>query len=209
MNRKKIIALVMSCMMLVPTAVYAKGNKNSSLNNGKNIAVEKVKKNEEKREDKKAQVEAFKAQVKAKHETMKELRQQIKEERQEIEKKTAQLSQIIGDIKSGNKTLPQDVLNTLLSKSEELNSDSNQVKSTAEVNNDVNDAQSKVNKKDFNNALNSMDKVIAKMQARLDALKKLNADLDEVLKTASATTAPSQAQTTSNVTNSDSTSNQQ
>lgn len=209
MNRKKIIALVMSCLMLVPTSVYAKGNKNSSLHNGNNIKVEKVKKNEEKKEDKKAQIETFKAQMKIKHETMKELRQQIKEVRQEIEKKTAQLAQISEDIKSGNKTFPQDALSTMLSKSEDLNADSSKLKSTAEASSDVNDAQSKVNKKDFNNALASMDKVIAKMQARLDALKKLNSDLDAVLKTANSVDVPSQDQTTSNVTNPDSTSNQQ
>lgn len=209
MNKKKIIALILTCSMLVPTAAYAKGNQNSSLHNGKNIVSEKVQKNEEKKEDKKAQVDAFKAQMKIKHEAMKEIRQQLKEVRQEIEEKTVQLTKTISDIKSGDKTLPQDTLNNLLSKSEDLDLHSKEVKSTAEANSDVNDTQSKVNKKDFNNALNSMDKVIAKMQARLDALKKLNADLDGILKVVNSATVPSQDQATSNVANPDSTSNQQ
>jgi ABC-type transporter Mla subunit MlaD len=52
-----------------------------------------------------------------------------------------------------------------------------------------------VNKRDFNNALASLDKVIAKFQARLDALKKLNTDLDEMLATAELAAAPASPST--------------
>ena len=128
--------------------------------------------------------------MRAKHETMKQIRQQTIAVRQQVESKTAQLNSIIKDIGAGKKTLPTDMLNALISKSQNLNLDSIAVKATAEIKSEVSDAQDKTNKKDFNNALSSLDKVIAKLQDRLNALQQLNSDLDEVLAIANLATAP-------------------
>lgn len=219
MNKKKLIAMVMTSVMLLPTVVQAKGNSHNEGNNEQSMVSQqkahnngqensnvgsKNDSNEDNKEEsqqnkdaKKQQIETFKTQIRAKHETMKQIKQQTKAVRQEIESKTSQLNSIIKDIEAGKKTLSADMLNALLSKSQNLNIDSSAVKATSEIKSEVSDAQDKINKKDFNNALSSLDKVIAKLQARLDALQQLNSDLNEVLAIANLATAP--APTTSSV----------
>lgn len=248
MNKKKLIAMVMTSVMLLPTVALAKGNSHNEGNNGQavvsqqkahnngqenssegskkdsdeanehdkdktkneniNKGEDKKEENQQNKDDKKQQIEAFKTQMRAKHETMKQIRQQTIAVRQQVESKTSQLNSIIKEIEAGKKTLSADMLNALLSKSQNLNIDSSSVKATAEVKSEVSDTQDKTNKKDFNNALSSLDKVIAKLQARLNALQQLNSDLDEVLAIANLATAPAPAassvptenQTTTNTT---------
>lgn len=223
MNNKKLIAVVMSALILMPTAAFAKGNPNSNAAKGQQQIVNKDKgqvqstsadkeaskagnenkgavqkqANEDKKDAKKQEIEAFKAQIKAKHDTMSQIRKQTIALRQQIEVKTESLTAIINDIEAGKKTLPQDMLDELLLKSQNLKSDTDAVKATSEISKEVSDTQDKVNKQDFNNALASLDKVISKLQARLDALKKLNADLDEVLAIANMAVAPAPVDSTS------------
>jgi chromosome segregation ATPase len=209
MNNKKLIALVISGLMLMPTIAYAKGNSHDSSNKGgqivnsetknssdnKNIGSpenKKVeeKKNEAKRLEKKSQIEAFKTQMRAKHEIMKQIRQDTKTVKKQVETKTSQLKAIISDIQAGKRTLTEDMLTALLAKSENLKIDINELKATSNINKHLSEAQEKVNKRDFNNALSALDNVIAKLQSRLDALKKLNIDLDAALAIANGATVP-------------------
>lgn len=227
MNKKKILALTLSVLLLLPSTAFAKG-KDSAEGKG-NPAKQEVqnkkseeKKNEtrtittnqdkdsehkkdadqdekdnehkkeaqEKKDAKKEQIAQFKTDMKAKHEQMKQLRTQTIALRKQVEQKKEQLSSIIADLESGKKTLSEDLLNSLLALSQNLLTDTEKVKETAEINTEVSTTEQNVKGADFNNALASMDKVIAKMQARLDALNKLNADLDAALKTANMAVAP-------------------
>lgn len=150
---------------------------------------------EQNREGKKQQKEEFKTQMKAKRDQLASLRKETEGLRSEIGQKKDQLSVILKDIQAGNKTLSQDMLNSLMEIAKTLKVDGEQVRATAKINHEVSDVQGKVKGEDFNNALASMDKVIAKMQARLDALKKLNSDLDEALKIANLAVAPTTDET--------------
>jgi chromosome segregation ATPase len=227
---KKILALSLSIVMLLPAGVFAKGNGNSSshgngkekaiihqkqsqsedkklnndsdtVSNEKNTSAQKnddKKKNGEEhkqeakqnKDDKKQQIDSFKTQMKDKHQQMKQIDQQAKSIRLQIEQKKDNLSAILADLQSGRKTLPEDMLNSLLSLSQSLKDDGTKLKETSEINNEVSDTQKKVDSEDFNNAICSMDKVISKMHARLDALNKLNTDLDAALKIANLATTP-------------------
>ncbi|MDP4089611.1 MAG: hypothetical protein Q8930_10135 [Bacillota bacterium] len=152
---------------------------------------------EQNKAEKKQQIEAFKTAMKAKHATMAQLRQQIAAVRTEVEQKKAQLAGIVAELQAGTKTLPQDMLTQLLAASQNIQLDVTEVQLTSEVQTEAADTQDKVKKSDFNNALASMDKVIAKFQARLDALKKLNSDLDTALSVANLAAAPTTTPTDS------------
>lgn len=238
MNKKRILSLVLSVLIVFPVTAYAKGNnddkgksndltqiiqnvinkdKHSSDNEGKdneqeneqgdkavaNTSTDAKSKDEEHKQEamqnkdaKKQQIAQFKTQMKAKHDQMAAIRVQSKAVRQQIEEKREQLVAIIEDLQSGKKTLPADMLNQLLAAAQNLKVDARQVKAAAEINNEVSDAQAKVKGRDFNNALASMDKVIARLQQRLDALKQLNSDLDSALAIANKAVAPAPSTTT-------------
>jgi chromosome segregation ATPase len=219
MNNKKIISLVLSVLMVLPATVYAKGNKeNDKKENGNGIVqfVDKMQKDlnsyiqhkdgnnsdsenknqevkqvdQQSKDAKKQEIEQFKAQMQAKHEQMSTIRQQTIEQKNQIEQKKAQLKSIVSDLLAGKKTLSDDMVQSLITASEDLKKDAELINATAEIKNEINDTQDKINKKDFNNALTSMDKVIARLQQRLDALKKLNADLDAALAIANNAVVP-------------------
>jgi chromosome segregation ATPase len=233
MNKKKILALTLSMMLVLPTTAFAKGNDKANENgkpaqqevqnkkteekaktpttkaavaaeenknkgeDKKQEAQENKSKGEEKKQEaqqnkdaKKEQIAQFKTAMKAKHDQMKQLREQTVALKKQVEQKKEQLSSIIADLESGKKTLSDDMLNSLLALSQNLLTDTEKVKETAEIKTDVENTEAKVKGADFNNALASMDKVIAKMQARLDALTKLNADLDAALKIANLAVVP-------------------
>lgn len=206
MNKRRLLALILSAVLLVPTVAYAKGNSNNGENaKGKVVSEEKkennkdnkkevdkeVKKenngtekkqaNEIKKEEKKEQIASFKEAMRAKHETMKAIKQETIEVKKEIQDKKVKLEGILNDIKEGNKEISEETLKSLLEKVESFKTHTKEVKATEDINKNIDETQDKVNKKDFNNALASLDKVIGKLQARLDALKKLNADIDEAL----------------------------
>ncbi|MBC8061144.1 MAG: hypothetical protein H7Y18_10805 [Clostridiaceae bacterium] len=210
MKKTKIMAIALTALLVIPSGVYAKENSNNKSANKPSIVSEQKKenikkldnnskqdtsnsqnlKNEAKRDEKKQQIETFKTNMKAKHETMKQIRGETITLKKQIEKKTVQLKTIINDINAGNKTLSEDMLTSLLSKADTLKIDSDGLKSTSSIGKDVTNVQDKVNKKDFTNALSSLDTVIAKLQARLDALKKLNSDLDDALVITNQATTP-------------------
>lgn len=206
MKKQKLVALVLSGLLLIPTIGYAKGNpQNAEVKSLQTVSQEKTnnkqvdkenngkvqkQKNEAKRDEKKLQIDAFKADMKIKHEAMKQVREDTKDIKKQIKTKIDQLQSIINDIKSGNKTLSEDMLNALMVKVDNLKTYSNEVKTTSGISEDVAKTQEKLNNKDFNNALSSMDKVIAKLQVRLDTLKKLSSALDDTLAIANLATTP-------------------
>jgi Skp family chaperone for outer membrane proteins len=133
---------------------------------------------------------------------MKQIRQQTISLKQQIASNTSQLTAIINDIETGKKTLPSDLLNTLLSDSQKLKSDINNVETTTGINQEVSNTQDEIDNKDFNNALSSLDKVISRLQSRLNTLSQLNTDLDAVLEIANQATTPAPASSTPTPTNS-------
>lgn len=150
---------------------------------------------EQQTEAKKKQKEEFKTQMKAKRDQLASLRKETEGLKGEISQKKNQLSAILGEVQAGKKTLSQDMLNSLMEIAKTLKADGEQVRATAKINHEVSDVQGKVKGEDFNNALAAMDKVIAKMQGRLEALKKLNSDLDAALKIANLAVAPTTNET--------------
>lgn len=238
MKNQKLLAIVLTGLLLLPTTAFAKGNphssnsgttqtvneqkaqpsqaqnkagsnssnssksQNSSKASGSTKGSEQKQENQANREAKKQEIENFKTQMKAKHETMKQIREQVIQLKQQAETKSEQLKSIMTEIDAGTKTLSDDMVTALLSKTDTIKSDSDALKNTAGINKNVSDTQDKVNKKDFNNALSSMDNVIARLQARLDALKKLNADLDDALSIANLAAEPAPSTTTTNDTQS-------
>ena len=217
MINKKLIALTISGLMLMPTIAYAKGNSAaSSTKGGQIVSEEKVqpkkvdseiktstdtknidkKDNQAKMAEKKTQIAAFKAEMKIKHETMKQIKEETITVKKEVQTKSKELKTILKDIQDGKKTLSEEMLTALLAQSEALKLDNKNLKATEDINKDLSETQDKVNKSDFNNALASMDKVIAKFQSRLDALKKLSTDLDAALVIANLATVPAPVDTT-------------
>lgn len=191
MNKKALISLVLSIVLLTPTVGFAKGNaQNATTKTKQTISEVKKQINQTKKAEKKQQIADFKTEIKAKHATIQQIQQQTIEIKKQIQTKKAQLSSIISDIKTGKKTISADMLAELLSKADDIKNNIAKVKATSEMNKEVTDAQEKINKKDFNNALSSLDKVIAKFQSRLDALKKLNSAMDDALAIANNATVP-------------------
>lgn len=146
----------------------------------------------QKQEEKKQQIEAFKNQMRERHENMNTLRQQTNALKQEVQRKRQQLSLIVSQIISGEKTLTQDMLDQLLVIVQNLGKDTQEVAATAQVSGDVSSTQTEVNNGNFNNALTSMDRVMLKLQTRLQALTQLSADLDKALAIANLAAPPAQ-----------------
>ena len=227
MNKKRILSLVLTVLVLMPGAVFAKGNPQGKPATEKKVVEQKVTTEEskkvektsttleaakpssektkgqekkaeamQKKDEKKAQIETFKTTMRAKHEQMKALRDETKALRKQVEQKTEELSAIISDLQAGKKTLPADQLTALLAAAQNLKLDGVEVKETAEIVTEAKETETKVKGADFNNALVSMDKVIAKYQKRLDALKQLNTDLDAALAIARLAIVPTPVDTT-------------
>jgi chromosome segregation ATPase len=228
MNNKRLLSLVLSALLMVPTAVYAKENKNVQAKPDDKKVVEQKKevdpkaakpeasKNgqeqkqeaQEKKDERKDQIDAFKTSMKAKHDQMKTLREQTIALRKDVAKNTEQLSAILADLQSGKKTISEEMLASLLASAQNLKADTEEVKETAEIGTEAKETQEKVKGADFSNALATMDKVIAKYQKRLDALKTLSADLDKALQIANLAAAPAPAAEASNTTSSSETTKQ-
>lgn len=221
MKTKKILSLILSISIMMPGVVYAKENKNVQAKpENQKVVEQKATKTEkapekpdaakagqdqkqeaqQKKDEKKEQIETFKTDMKAKHEQMKSLREETIALRKQVEKKTTELSSILNDLQSGKKTLSEEMLNSLIAAAQNIKADGEEVKETAEISTEAKNTEAKVKGADFNNALASMDKVIAKYQKRLDSLTKLNADLDKALAVAKLSVAPAPADTSATTT---------
>lgn len=190
---KKIIALVLTGIMLVPTAVFAEGNKGT--NKGKAEIETKIqnststaetneqedKAKENKSQENKAASQEFKAQIRAKHEIMKANTKKINELKKQVNTKREELSSILEAIKAGTKTLSADQLNILTTKAAALKQVVQEVKSLPALKADVENTQEDIKVSKFEAALASLDKVIAKQEARYAKLQELSSKLDELL----------------------------
>jgi hypothetical protein len=161
------------------------------------VSTEKEKANEKKaqaeaqREEKALEKETFKSAIRAKHTEMKAIKTETIAIKKEIEAKREQLAEIMNQLISGEKTLSEEMLDSLLDVAQNLQLDVEEVQETAEVTDEASEVEESVVKSDFNSAIASLDKVIIKLQQRLDALKLLNEDLDKALEISNMSETPS------------------
>ena len=190
--KSKIIAVVLTGMMLMPTVAYAKGQKEVPKGNHEvQTQVESKTVNTEdnakeldgkgKGQENKAAIETFKSEIKAKHEIMKANTQKSIELKKQISTKKQELASILSDIKAGTKTLSADQLALLTSKATAVKETVENIKALPTTNADAKDTQEDYKGKKFENALASLDKVIAKQEARYAKLVELNTNLDALL----------------------------
>ncbi len=203
MKSKKIIALLVTGVMLFPTVAFAQNATHQSAN-VKNHIIEQVNENldnaSEKaskvltaaapiekgegklnNQEKKDQIATFKTAIKDKHSNMKDIFAEIKTAREDIKVQKEQLRNLLKDIKSGKSKLADSDLKEISALAEDLKADSSKVKATAGLQKDTENLQEEVNKNDFNNAIASLDKVIAKLNARLAALEELKTHLNSLI----------------------------
>lgn len=187
MKKNKIIAVVLSALLLIPSVAYAKGPKDKGNGGGTTVETGANKgngKGEDKKaenEKKKADQEAFKKQMREKHEIMKANTKKSVELRKEIGAMNEELSPILLDIVAGKKTLTEEQLAALTAQAEIVKADAAVVNEFKFISNDVKDTQEKVKGQKFDTALAAMDRVIAKQEARIKGLEKLKEDLKVLL----------------------------
>jgi len=208
--KSKIIAILLTGMMLMPTVAYAKDKNETSKEKPQvhtriqekvaNVegkykktkdTIEKIetkinrttKKLETKDKVKEinAATEALKTELKAKHEIMKTNTLKINELKKQIKAKKQELTSILSDIKAGKKTLSADQLELLTSKIKILKETAKALKTLPRIDSDVELTQKHIKGKNFETALASLDKVIAKQEARYAKLVELNTNIDSLL----------------------------
>ena len=208
--KSKIIAILLTGMMLMPTVAYAKDKNETSKEKPQvhtriqekvaNVegkykktkdTIEKIetkinrttKKLETKDKVKEinAATETLKTELKAKHEIMKANTLKINELKKQIKAKKQELTSILSDIKAGKKTLSADQLELLTSKIKILKETAKALKTLPRIDSDVELTQKHIKGKNFETALASLDKVIAKQEARYAKLVELNTNIDSLL----------------------------
>lgn len=195
--KKKIIAVLITMILLVPTTVYAKNtNNNGKGNDNMNTTTEQDKEkgspnsndNTEKKNQNKARVsenkadqEQFKASLKAKHKIMKENISKTNTLKKEISLEKQELAKILEEIKAGSKTLNSDDFNLLITKSASLRESVSTIQNLPEINSDVKSAGNDIKTGKYETALVSLDKVIAKQEDRYSKLLSLKNSLDDLL----------------------------
>ncbi|MBC8063137.1 MAG: hypothetical protein H7Y18_21095 [Clostridiaceae bacterium] len=190
--KSKIIALVLTGMMLMPTIAFAEGQNDitdaksqvHSQFDNKTVKIEdKVKQLEIKGKGLKNNpaTEAFISELKAKHEIMKANTKKSIELKKQISAKKQELKSILADIKAGKKTLSAEQLQVLTSKSKALKDNIEKIKNLPGISSEAKTTQENIRGKKFEVALASLDKVIAKQEARYAKLVELNATMDTLL----------------------------
>ncbi len=226
--KNKIMAIVLTGVMLMPTLAYAKGqneapkgktevkaqSQSTSLKTEENTKAQENKaKAQENKAENKAAIEEFKAQIKAKHEIMKANTQKSIALKKQISSKKQEIALILADIKAGKKTLSPEQLDLLTAKADIVKETVATVKTLPTINPDVDNTQQKIKGKNFEAALSSLDKVIAKQEARYAKLVELNTNMDALLAIArQAQPVTTDVQTSTDTTNtntSDTTANAQ
>lgn len=170
--------------------VHGKGDSQEQDSNENNLGASKKEEEKAKRDNKQQDIATFKSQIRALHTQMTSLRRQIIPLQKEVGQKKEQLQTILQQLESGEKTLPADMLNTLITQSQKLIGDGNNLKTTSGVTSDATESQNNLKGGKFGNAVTSLNNVIAKFEARLTALKQLNSDLDAMLVIANQATIP-------------------
>ncbi|GFP76977.1 hypothetical protein [Clostridium fungisolvens] len=185
--------------------VHGKGDSQEQDSNENNLGSNKKEEEKAKRDNKQQDIAAFKSQIKSLHTQMAALRQQIIPLQKEVGQKKEQLQTILQQLESGEKTLPADMLNTLITESQKLIGDGTDLKATSGVTSDATESENNLKGGKFGNAVTSLNNVIAKFQARLTALKQLNSDLDAMLVIANQATTPAPETSTTSPAPTDST----
>jgi len=190
--KSKIIAILLTGMMLMPTVAYAKGETqvpqgksevNTQFEN-KLVKMEgslkdlKIKGSEFKNN---SDIEAFISSLKAKHEIMMANTKKSIELKKQISVKKQELASILAAIKAGTKSLPADQLTLLTSKSKLLKENIDKIKILPGICSEEKNTQENIKGKRFKGAITSLDKVIANQEARYAKLVELNANMDTLL----------------------------
>ena len=200
--KKRIFAILITIVLLVPTTVYGKdanknGKDNDNMttktedskgkdNSSKENAKEKYNTNS-KQENKstisenKALQQQFKTDIKLKHTIMKENIDKSIKIKKEISSKKQEIAIILGAIKAGTKTLSAEELNQLITNSSEIKQSITAIQSLPEINSDVKSVGNDIKSGKFETALASLDKVIAKQEDRYSKLVLLNENLNKLL----------------------------
>ncbi|MBK1809473.1 hypothetical protein JHL18_02280 [Clostridium sp. YIM B02505] len=184
---------------------HGKGNSQKQNLSVNSVGASKKEEAQANKESKQQEKSAFKSQIKSLHTQMTALRQQIIPLQKEVGQKKEQLQTILKQLESGEKTLPTDMLEELITQSQKLLGDGTNLKATSGVTSDATESENNLKSGKFNNAVTSLNKVIAKFQARLTALKQLNTDLDAMLVIANQATTPVPETNTTSPTPTDST----
>jgi hypothetical protein len=232
MRKNRIMAIVMTVVVLTPSAAYARGNekaqeakertkpvieqkstveKNSpvpaakaeqerngaqQMKNGvqskKIEAQTKSVEAQEKASEKKEAVQNFRKAMQEKREEIKKLTAESSALRREIGKKREELEAILEELIAGTKTLSDELLAQLIDEASDLKEIGDIVKSLNSINDEVVAAEDKIKEKNFDSALASLDRVIAKQQQRLEALKELNKSIDRLLEIARQAQVPAE-----------------
>lgn len=207
MKNKKVIAIVLTALLLIPTTAFAKGpkEKDNGNGNGKGTKVETPKEKDKgksdngdkgkkdntgKNDDKKAEHDAFKTQLKEKLAIMKENTKKSVELKKQIEIKGEEIAAILKDIQDGKKTLTTEQMDALLAQSEIVKADVEALNNYKYIKSDVNETEENVKGKKYEGALAALDRVIAKQQGRIVVLEKLNSDLGALLDIAKQAQVP-------------------
>lgn len=213
--KKRILSIVLTAVLLIPSTVFAKGQKAAENQNQAKQQIESTTTSEastaseaaaeKSSNSKKAEVQTniaqnkqniigqqkkaenisakneFKAQIRAKHEIMKANTKKINELKKQINLKKEELAAILADIDAGKKTLSSDQLALLSQKASLVKDAADALKTSPQINSDVDSVQENVKGNKFEAALASLDKVIAKQDTRYAKLVDLNSKLDDLL----------------------------
>lgn len=204
-KEKQQITQVQTTQSNSSAVTHGKGNSQTQSSGGNTLGASKKEEAQAKRDSKQQEIAAFKAQIKSLHTQMTTLRQQIIPLQKEVGQKKEQLQTILQQLESGEKTLPSDMLNTLITESQKLLGDGNNLKATSGVTSDAIESENNIKGGKFGNAVTSLNNVIAKFEARLTALKQLNTDLDAMLAIANQATTPAPETSTTSPAPTDST----
>lgn len=195
--KKRIIAILITMILLVPTTVYAKNTNNNGKGNdnmnttteqnkekgspNSNDNTEKKNQNKDRVAENKTNQEQFKTSLKAKHSIMKENISKTNSLKKEISSEKQELAKILEEIKAGSKTLNSDDFNLLITKSASLRESVSTIQNLPEINSDVKSAGSDIKIGKYETALASLDKVIANQEDRYAKLLSLKSTLDDLL----------------------------
>jgi minor extracellular protease Epr len=147
---------------------------------------------QEKSAEKKEAVQDFRKTIKDKQAEIKELSGESSALRIDIGKKREELDAILEELVAGTKTLSDELLAHLIDEAAELKGIGDIVKSLNGINDEVVAAEDKIKEKNFDSALAALDRVTAKQQQRLEALKELNKGIDRLLEIARQAQIPAE-----------------
>ena len=182
LNRKILTAIVIASMVVPMTTVMA-AQKESAKPSVQNAGAVKKQEVKEKVSDLKEKHEAFKLEMKANKETIKQNNEDLQAVRKEIVSKKQEINKILEGLIENKKVIPSDLLAAIKAQQAVIKADLQAVNSgKGSLDKASKEAVEQVKGNNAEGVVKGLDNVIAKQEARLAALKKLNGDLDVLVK---------------------------